>query len=80
MGLKLIAIGPGKWVKDKMNYLVDGPVVVISLTELIMSGGGALSALRSIRILRVLRVLRLARILRKLKAMVQIINVISRSF
>jgi Ion transport protein len=73
---RIIAIGPAKWMKDKMNYM-DGTIVILSLVELIfMSGGGALSALRSVRIFRVFRVLRVARLLRGLKSMLQIINVI----
>jgi Ion transport protein len=79
MGLRIIAIGPAKWLADKMNYM-DGTIVLLSLVELIfMSGSGALSALRAVRIFRVFRVLRVARLLRGLKSMVQIINVISRS-
>jgi hypothetical protein len=76
MALRIIAIGPQKWLSDKMNYM-DGTIVLLSLIELIfMSGSGALSALRAVRIFRVFRVLRVARLLRGLKSMIQIINVI----
>jgi hypothetical protein len=74
-----MAIGPVKWLADKMNYM-DGTIVILSLVELLfMNGSGALSALRAVRIFRVFRVLRVARLLRGLKSMIQIINVISRS-
>lgn len=73
---RIIAIGPEKWLSDKMNYM-DGTIVLLSLVELaFMSGKGALSALRAVRIFRVFRVLRVARLLRGLKSMMQIINVI----
>ncbi len=76
---RITAIGPDKWLSDKMNYM-DGTIVLLSLIEMIfMSGGGALSALRAVRIFRVFRVLRVARLLRGLKSMMQIINVIQRS-
>jgi Ion transport protein len=79
MCLRIVAIGPVKWLADKMNYM-DGTIVILSLVELLfMSGSGALSALRAVRIFRVFRVLRVARLLRGLKSMIQIINVISRS-
>lgn len=43
MGSKLIAIGIGKYVADKMNY-IDGTVVILSIVEIIieaaLSGGG----------------------------------------
>jgi hypothetical protein len=79
MGMRITAIGPAKWLSDKMNYM-DGTIVMLSLVELIfMSGSGALSALRAVRIFRVFRVLRVARLLRGLKSMLQIINVIQRS-
>jgi hypothetical protein len=69
MFARIIAIGPGKWLGDKMNYM-DGTIVLLSLVEMIfMSGGGALSALRAVRIFRVFRVLRVARLLRGLKSM-----------
>jgi hypothetical protein len=70
MFLRIIAIGPGKWLADKMNYM-DGTIVILSLIELLfMSGSGALSALRAVRIFRVFRVLRVARLLRGLKSMI----------
>lgn len=79
MFLKIIAVGLGKWLNDKMNYM-DGSIVLMSLVEMVfMSGNGALSAFRSIRMLRTLRVLRVARLLRGLKSMMNIIAVIQRS-
>ena len=64
MGLKLLALGVVKYLRDKMNFL-DGGVVVISLVEVaFLSGGGALSAFRTVRIFRTFRVLRVARLLR----------------
>lgn len=76
MGLKILALGVVKYLKDKMNYM-DGIIVILSLVELIfMSGNGALSALRSVRIIRTFRVLRVARLLRGMKSMMNIISVI----
>jgi hypothetical protein len=69
MFLRIIAIGPTKYLDDKMNYM-DGTIVMLSLVEMMfMSGKGALSALRAVRIFRVFRVLRVARLLRGLKSM-----------
>jgi hypothetical protein len=69
MGLKLIGLGPIKYLKDRMNYL-DAGVVMLSIVELSFSTPGnknkALSAFRSIRIFRTFRVLRVARLLRSL--------------
>lgn len=79
MFLKIAAIGITKWLRDKMNYM-DGGIVLLSLVELVfMSGSGAFSAFRSIRMLRTLRVLRVARLLRGMKSMINIIQVIQRS-
>ena len=73
MGLKILAIGIVKFLRDRLNYM-DGAIVILSLVELIfMSGKGALKALRSIRIIRAFRVLRVARLLRGLKSMMNII-------
>ena len=33
MFLRIIAIGPVKWLSDKMNYM-DGTIVILSLIEL----------------------------------------------
>ena len=65
--LKITAIGPKKYVDNRMN-LLDGSVVMLSLFELAMGSGGkgALSAFRSVRVFRMFRVLRVARILRSL--------------
>jgi hypothetical protein len=68
--MKIVAIGPKKYVDNRMN-LLDGAVVMLSLIELAMGsgGGGSLSAFRSVRVFRTFRVLRVARILRALKSM-----------
>lgn len=72
MSAKLLAIGPVKYLKDKMNWL-DGGVVSISVVELLMTalsgGGGNLSAFKTVRVFRTFRVLRVARLLRALKSM-----------
>ena len=79
MGIKVFALGVGKYLADKMNYL-DGSVVLLSLVEVaFLSGGGAFSAFRSVRIFRTFRVLRVARLLRSMKSMMNIITVISKS-
>ena len=81
MSLKLLAVGPKKYVGEPMNIL-DGSVVLLSIFELVMAAGGEgsnLSAFKTIRILRTLRVLRIVRILRALKQMQIIIAVITRS-
>lgn len=79
MTVKLIAIGPTKYLRDKMNWL-DGGVVSLSIMELLMNaisgGGGNLSAFRTVRVLRTFRVLRVARLLRALKSMKVILTVI----
>ena len=52
MGLKILGLGPITYIKDKMNYL-DGGVVILSIIELTVLSGGkknALSAFRTIRI------------------------------
>jgi hypothetical protein len=70
MSLKMIAIGPLKYLSDPMNYL-DGSVVMLSVVELVfLSGeGGAISAFRTVRIFRTFRVLRVARLLRAMRSM-----------
>lgn len=82
MTAKLIAIGPAKYVSDKMNWL-DGSVVSLSIIELLMEavggGGGNLSAFKTVRVFRTFRVLRVARLLRALKSMQVIIAVVARS-
>jgi len=65
MVLKIIAVGPGKWLADKMNWM-DGFIVLLSLAELLFLSGSNLGALRSLRIMRVFRILRVARLLRGL--------------
>lgn len=79
MGMKLIGLGPIKYLKDKMSYL-DGTIVLLSIVELIMAGGGgAISAFRSIRIFRIFRVLRITRLLRAMKTMSLILNALVNS-
>jgi hypothetical protein len=80
MGLKIIGIGVVKYLKDKMNYL-DGGIVLLSLVDLFpSSGGGAnLSAFRSLRIFRTFRVLRITRLLRAMKDMQIILNALVNS-
>ena len=72
MASKIVAVGPRKYMLDKMNWL-DGGVVSISVVELVMTAvggsGGNLSAFRTIRVFRTFRVLRVARLLRALKSM-----------
>ena len=84
--MKLIAVGPSRYLSDKMNYM-DGGVVLMSIVELVINslntegngGGSSLSAFRTIRIFRTFRVLRVARLLRALDPMQVIIAVIQRS-
>lgn len=72
MTSKLLAIGPKKYLLDKMNWL-DGGVVSLSIFEMLLiaagGGGGNLSAFRTLRVLRTFRILRVARLLRSLKSM-----------
>lgn len=82
MFIKINAIGPKKYLKDKMNWL-DGFVVSLSIFEMLMAlfsgSGGNLSAFKTIRIFRTFRVLRVVRLLRALHSMQVIIQVIQRS-
>ena len=57
MVLKIIGLGFSEYGNDRFN-LFDAVVVIISIIELAMSGGGGLSALRAFRILRVLKLIR----------------------
>ena len=71
MSLKVIGLGPLRYMKDRMNYL-DALVVILSIVELLMDRKGAsssLSAFKSIRIFRIFRILRIARLLRAMKSM-----------
>jgi hypothetical protein len=82
MTCKLIAIGVGKYLADRMNWL-DGSVVSLSIMEIVIvaasGSGGGLSAFKTVRVFRTFRVLRVARLLRALKSMQVIITVIQRS-
>lgn len=72
LGIKLISIGPIAYLRDKMNYL-DAGVVMLSIFEMtIFSGGGAggaISAFRTVRIFRTFRVLWVAWLLKGMKSM-----------
>lgn len=82
MTSKILAVGPKKYLADKMNWL-DGSVVSLSIIELLMSAaggsGGNSNAFRAIRVLRTFRVVRVARLLRALKSMKVIFEVIQKS-
>lgn len=79
LAIKLLALGIKKYVKEKMNIL-DGGVVMLSIVELSMSGsGGAVSAFRTVRIFRTFRVIRVTRLLRGLSSMKIIVSVITKS-
>ena len=84
MVLKLLAIGPKKYVQQPMNIL-DGACVTISVVEIVIGlateseGGGSLSAFRTVRVFRTFRVLRVARLLAFLRSMAVIVGVITRS-
>lgn len=79
MSIKLLAIGPSKYLADKMNWL-DGSVVTISIIELVITaivgGGGNTAAFSSVKVFRTFRVLRVARLLRQLKSMRTILAVV----
>lgn len=79
MSVKICAIGPKKYVGDKMNWL-DGSVVSLSIFEMLMAvatgSGGNVNAFKTIRIFRTFRVLRVVRLLRALHSMQIIIQVI----
>jgi hypothetical protein len=65
--IRLIAVGPAKYFREKMNWL-DASVVSLSIFEMLMAvvggSGGNMSAFRTVRVLRTLRVLRAVRLLR----------------
>lgn len=77
--IKMLAIGPKKYLADKMNWL-DGGVVSISIFEMLLTAvgtaGGNLKAFNTVRVFRTFRVLRVARLLRSLKSMKVILQVI----
>jgi hypothetical protein len=74
MSLKLLAMGPHGYVRDKMN-IFDGAIVCLSIFEIVFMSGGnkAVSAFRAVRIFRTFRVLRVTRLLRGLAFMATII-------
>ena len=53
MGIKLLALGPAGYTRDRMN-IFDGAIVLISIFELIFfeSGNKAVTAFKAVRILR----------------------------
>ena len=57
MVLKVIGMGPVKYVADRFNVF-DAFVVIVSIGELALANSGSLSALRAFRILRVLKLIR----------------------
>ena len=77
---KLFAYGFRRYLSDVLNWF-DITVVIISLIEIVISGGGAsaISAMRAIRLLRTLRVLRVTRFIKSLQTMRMIVDVLSRS-
>jgi hypothetical protein len=81
MALKIIAMGPVKYLKDKINHM-DCLVVVISITELIVissSFSGAHQSFRSVRIFRIFRIIRIGKLLRTFKSMQIIMDVLIKS-
>jgi len=84
MTVKLLAIGVGKYVGDKMNIL-DGSVVMLSIFEivygLLMAGEGvSMKAMGTMRLIRTFRVFRIARLLTGLQQMQMIFAVIAKSY
>jgi hypothetical protein len=79
MSLKIIALGPIGYVRDKMN-IFDCTIVCLSILEMLLfSGNKAVSAFRAVRIVRTFRVLRVTRLLRSLEFMSKIVEVIGRT-
>jgi voltage-dependent calcium channel L type alpha-1D len=82
LGLKLFVLGPINYLRDKMNYL-DAGVVLLSIIEMtVLNQGGtgkktSFNAFRSVRIFRTFRVLRVARLLKGMKSMQLIVAVIA---
>jgi len=81
MSLKIIAMGPVKYMKDRINHM-DCLVVVISITELIvnnLSFQGAHQSFRSVRIFRIFRIIRIGKLLRTFQSMQIIMDVLIKS-
>ena len=57
MCLKLFGLGVNKYCEDSMN-LFDAVIVVSSIVEIAMGGGGALSVLRTFRLMRIFKLVR----------------------
>ena len=67
LALKVCALGIRAYVRDRMNWL-DAGVVIVSIIELAMSGGEASSNFTVLRALRVFRILKLVRSWKSLQA------------
>ena len=81
MSMKIIALSPSGYVRDKMNCF-DGFIVLLSIVELLFFSdtNSGISAFRAVRIFRVFRVLRVTRLLRSLEFMAVIVSVVLKTF
>jgi hypothetical protein len=81
MTLKIIAMGPVKYMKDRINHM-DSLVVVISISELVVTNlafQGAHQGFRSVRIFRIFRIIRIGKLLRTFQSMQIIMDVLVKS-
>jgi len=80
MILKVIGLGPIKYLRDKINHL-DGLVVVISIAELVVTTSfqGAHQSFRMVRIFRIFRIIRVGKLLRTFQSMQIIMDVLIKS-
>ena len=80
MILKVIGLGPLKYLRDKINHL-DGLVVVISIAELVVTTqfSGAHQSFRMVRIFRIFRIIRVGKLLRTIQSMQIIMDVLIKS-
>ncbi len=80
MILKIIGLGPIKYLRDKINHL-DGLVVVISIAEIIVTSqfSGAHQSFRLVRIFRIFRIIRVGKLLRTFQSMQIIMDVLIKS-
>lgn len=69
MSIKMVGYGLGTYFSDKFNCF-DCFIVVTSLTEKMMEGGGSFSVLRTLRLLRILRSFKMMSGLDTLKKMI----------
>ena len=70
MSCKILAIGPNKYLAEKMNW-IDGFVVMLSIFEMILAAalagqGLSLDAFKTVRMFRTFRVFRIARLLKSM--------------